>query len=212
MCAPKEDPLSRAQLLPAVDLQSPSLIAPGHTLRRRIRSIAKLIKVGRVEPVMVLRVDEEKGYIDLSKRRVSPEEAMIAEEKYAKARLVNSIVTHVATILNRDLLKLNETLTWPLYRKYGSAYDAFRMAASNPDEVFGEFNLDDELKVRHCRPLGPAMGASPPYGGIVALLCTTRKRCMRMVPCHPDAAPSAPCCHPAAAFAAGAVGHRRCCS
>ena len=29
--------------------------------RRRIRSVSKLIKVGRVEPVMVLRVDKEKA-------------------------------------------------------------------------------------------------------------------------------------------------------
>jgi translation initiation factor 2 subunit 1 len=36
--------------------------------RRRIRSINKLIKVGRQEAVMVLRVDKDKGYIDLSKR------------------------------------------------------------------------------------------------------------------------------------------------
>jgi len=46
--------------------------------RRRIRSVQKLIKVGRSEPVMVLRVDKEKGYIDLSKRRVSPEDAEAA--------------------------------------------------------------------------------------------------------------------------------------
>ena len=39
--------------------------------RRRIRSIQKLIRVGRDEVVVVLRVDKEKGYIDLSKRRVS---------------------------------------------------------------------------------------------------------------------------------------------
>lgn len=56
--------------------------------RRRIRSVSKLIKVrrwnqvrwipnqqnhaqvGRIEPAMVLRVDEDKGYIDLSKRCV----------------------------------------------------------------------------------------------------------------------------------------------
>lgn len=46
--------------------------------RRRIRSVQKLIKVGRQEPVMVLRVDKEKGYIDLSKRRVSPEDLAVS--------------------------------------------------------------------------------------------------------------------------------------
>ena len=45
--------------------------------RRRIRSVQKLIKVGRQEPVMVLRVDKDKGYIDLSKRRVSPEDLAV---------------------------------------------------------------------------------------------------------------------------------------
>ena len=38
--------------------------------RRRIRSNNKLIRVCRSEVVVVIRVDKEKGYIDLSKRRV----------------------------------------------------------------------------------------------------------------------------------------------
>ena len=42
--------------------------------RRCIRSINKLIRVGRTEPVVVIRVDKDKGYIDLSKRRVSKED------------------------------------------------------------------------------------------------------------------------------------------
>jgi len=46
--------------------------------RRRIRSVQKLIKIGRQEPVMVLRVDREKGYIDLSKRRVNPEDVAVS--------------------------------------------------------------------------------------------------------------------------------------
>ncbi|KAF9218823.1 hypothetical protein BS17DRAFT_719472 [Gyrodon lividus] len=67
--------------------------------RRRIRSIQKLIRVGRNEVVVVLRVDREKGYIDLSKRRVSPEDITKCEERYMKSRAVASIMRHVASKL-----------------------------------------------------------------------------------------------------------------
>lgn len=71
--------------------------------RRRIRSISSLIKVGRQEPVMVVRVDKEKGYIDLSKRRVSEEDIARCEERYNKSKLVHSIMRHVADTLEADL-------------------------------------------------------------------------------------------------------------
>merc|ERR1712066_661533 len=70
--------------------------------RRRIRSINKLIRVGRTECVVVIRVDKDKGYIDLSKRRVSPEEIAKCEDKYAKAKCVNSILRHVAELLDYE--------------------------------------------------------------------------------------------------------------
>jgi len=54
--------------------------------RRRIRSVQKLIKVGRQEPVMVLRVDKEKGYIDLSKRRVGQEDLAVSIKRPFGAR------------------------------------------------------------------------------------------------------------------------------
>ncbi|KAJ8516390.1 hypothetical protein ONZ45_g6268 [Pleurotus djamor] len=65
--------------------------------RRRIRSIQKLIRVGRNEVVVVLRVDKEKGYIDLSKRRVSAEDITKCEERYMKSKTVASIMRHVAS-------------------------------------------------------------------------------------------------------------------
>lgn len=71
--------------------------------RRRIRSVSSLIKVGRIEPVMVLRVDKEKGYIDLSKRRVSEEDIQACEERYNKSKLVHSIMRHVAETFGIDL-------------------------------------------------------------------------------------------------------------
>ncbi|KAL2227386.1 UNVERIFIED_CONTAM: Eukaryotic translation initiation factor 2 subunit alpha [Sesamum indicum] len=81
--------------------------------RRRIRSISSLIKVGRIEPVMVLRVDKEKGYIDLSKRRVSEEDIQACEERFNKSKLVHSIMRHVAETMNIDL-EVGVYLDWLL--------------------------------------------------------------------------------------------------
>ncbi|KAI0368305.1 eukaryotic translation initiation factor 2 subunit alpha [Pilatotrama ljubarskyi] len=156
--------------------------------RRRIRSIQKLIRVGRNEVVVVLRVDKEKGYIDLSKRRVSPEDIVKCEERYMKSKTVASIMRHVASkipsvdgeVLEGEQAKqaeaeaaeakrsrraakkegheedlpdenaagagganeearleqLYEQIAWPLGRKYGHPYDAFKLALTEPDVVF----------------------------------------------------------------------------
>jgi translation initiation factor 2 subunit 1 len=113
--------------------------------RRRIRSINKLIRVGRNEVVVVLRVDQEKGrihrlikdytlthlgYIDLSKRRVSPEDVVKCEERFNKSKAVHSIMRNVAEKTNVPLEELYTAIGWPLYRKYGHAYDAFKIAIS----------------------------------------------------------------------------------
>lgn len=104
--------------------------------RRRIRSIQKLIKVGRNEVVVVLRVDKDKGYIDLSKRRVSPEDAIKCEERFNKSKTVHSILRHVAEKHKIGLEALYESVGWPLSRKYGHAYDGFKLAITNPETVF----------------------------------------------------------------------------
>lgn len=105
--------------------------------RRRIRSVTKLIRVGRSEVVVVLRVDKEKGYIDLSKRRVSPEDVKKMEDKYYKSKTVHSIMKHVAETQNLRLEDLYKQFCWPLYKQVGHAYDAFKLALQDPDKVFG---------------------------------------------------------------------------
>jgi translation initiation factor 2 subunit 1 len=101
--------------------------------RRRIRSINKLVRVGRNECVVVIRVDTDKGYIDLSKRRVSPEDIQRCEEKYNKAKTVNSILRRVAENLeytNEQLEDLYERTAWKLEegKPPGSAYEVFKKA------------------------------------------------------------------------------------
>ncbi|KVH91989.1 Nucleic acid-binding, OB-fold [Cynara cardunculus var. scolymus] len=112
--------------------------------RRRIRSINSLIKVGRIEPVMVLHVDAEKGYVNLSKRRVSEEDIQICEDRYNKSKLVHSIMRHVAETMQLDLEDLYIHVGWPLYRKYGHAFEAFKLVVSDPDSILN--SLTREVK------------------------------------------------------------------
>ena len=54
---------------------------------------------------LVLRVDKDKGYIDLSKRRVSPEDIDQIEERFNKSKSVHSIMRNLATTQKRVCLK-----------------------------------------------------------------------------------------------------------
>ncbi|KAL9038692.1 MAG: hypothetical protein Q9180_002979 [Flavoplaca navasiana] len=112
--------------------------------RRRIRSIQKLIRVGRNEVVVVLRVDKEKGYIDLSKRRVSPEDIIKCEERFNKGKMVASIMRHVAEKTRTPMETLYADIGWPLNKKYGHAVDAFKLSITNP-EVWNEVSFPSEV-------------------------------------------------------------------
>jgi translation initiation factor 2 subunit 1 len=114
--------------------------------RRRIRSINRLIRVGRTEVVIVLRVDEEKGYIDLSKRRVSPEDIAKCEERYNKSKAVHSIMRHVSEICKVPLIELYQQFGWDLYKRFGHAYEAFKYVVKEPDEVLGKYNIREDVK------------------------------------------------------------------
>lgn len=120
--------------------------------RRRIRSINKLIRVGRSECVVVIRVDKDKGYIDLSKRRVSAEEVKKCEEKFTRGKTVASILRHVGEILqyesDEQLEELCEKTAWYFDDKYkatGGAYEAFKHAVNEPS-ILDECSLDEKTK------------------------------------------------------------------
>jgi len=128
--------------------------------RRRIRSIQKLIRVGRDEVVVVLRVDKEKGYIDLSKRRVSPEDIVRCEERFQKSKMVHSIMRHVAEKTNTPMETLYEQIGWPLNKKYGHSIDAFKLSITNPqvwaDIAFPTAAVKEELQSYIGKRLTPA--------------------------------------------------------
>ncbi|CAF0744060.1 unnamed protein product [Brachionus calyciflorus] len=120
--------------------------------RRRIRSINKLIRVGRNEIVVVIRVDKDKGYIDLSKRRVSTEEILKCEEKFAKGKTVNSILRHTAEVLkmttDEEFENLYERTAWKIdekYKKPGQSYEIFKQSVTDPS-VLNDCDIPDEWR------------------------------------------------------------------
>jgi len=110
--------------------------------RRRIRSITKLMRVGKKEVVQVLRVDAKRGYIDLSKKAVVEDDIPKAEEKYNQAKEVHSIMRHVSEKTGKPLKNLYEQFGWPLFAEHGHCYEAFQLAVNDPS-IFEEYDLDE---------------------------------------------------------------------
>ena len=78
---------------------------------------------------MVIRVDLEKRYIDLSKKKVLAADASTTEMHFKKAKMVHNILKQMAVKIGTEctLLELYETFGWDLYDRYGHAFDAFRL-------------------------------------------------------------------------------------
>jgi translation initiation factor 2 subunit 1 len=59
---------------------------------------------------------------------VDPEDVVKCEERYNKAKAVHSVLSHVSKIRDVTLEEMCQKVGWPLYRKFGHAYDAFKLA------------------------------------------------------------------------------------
>lgn len=98
--------------------------------------------MGKIEPSVVTRVDEEKGmigcfevlytvgYVDLSKRRVAEDDMRIADKKYQEAKKVHNIAGILANHCHMDIDDVYVKIIWPLAHKYDSAYNAFLLSVS----------------------------------------------------------------------------------
>jgi translation initiation factor 2 subunit 1 len=114
--------------------------------RKRVNYVTRLIKEGKEEVLRVKTIDKEKGFIDLSKKSVKAEEVEQFKEKYAKSKAVHVIMKILSKKCNIPIDKLYKEITWPLYKKYEHAYDAFKLALNKFDEVFKDTKMTEPVK------------------------------------------------------------------
>ena len=99
--------------------------------RVRFRSITALVRKDKRDVAVVLRVDQEKGYVDLSKRRVTPDDQQRANHKYAQSQAVHGILGYVAESSKTSLEQLYRDFGWDLYERFPHALDAFKSMVKN---------------------------------------------------------------------------------
>ena len=128
--------------------------------RRKIRSLNKLIKVGKTEAVMIIRVDYEKGYIDVSKRQIAENEIYYMEKKWSYTKNINSLLSNLSRCVVLDCEDSKLRWVWPLYRKYGHAIKGIKKSLIDSKkalislEIFQqeEQNLHKILKKKIVKP------------------------------------------------------------
>ncbi len=97
-----------------------SEISPG-----RIRNIRDYVVEGKVIVCVVLRINEERGYIDLSLRRVNEREKKKIIEKIKQEQKAEKIIENYAKANKLEINNFYKILSTPLLKKYSYLHTAF---------------------------------------------------------------------------------------
>lgn len=129
------------------------MITPSeYTKMASVRAVNKAMRKGKIEVVVVMNVDYQKGFIDMSKKRVNAEEVHQAQKRYTKSKSVHSIVRNVAQQYSEDSQEkmdyIYQNIVWPLYEdKYEHALDAFQLAVED-NSIIMKMEVDEDIKAK----------------------------------------------------------------
>lgn len=103
-----------------------SEVAPG-----RIRNIREYVQEGKKIVCKILRINKEKGHIDLSLRRVNESQRRNKLNEIKQEQLSEKIIEFVAKQTGESPKKLNEKLSEKLLKEYVSLFAAFEEVAND---------------------------------------------------------------------------------
>lgn len=128
---------------------------------KRVNYINRLLSVGKEEVLRVLRVDTQKGFIDLSKKQVKADEIEECKKKFGKSKAVEGIVKLLSVHTKKSMESLYKTIIWPLYKKHEHAYDALKSLLNGDDKVLEGLKITDEVKEELMKILKVRLVAQP---------------------------------------------------
>ena len=122
------------------------MLFSGEITLKRVNFLNRLLSVGKEEVLRVLRVDTQKGFIDLSKKQVKPDEIEECKQKYGKSKAVEGIVKKLAVNTKKSMEYLYKNIIWPLYKSHGHAYDALKSLLNGDEHILEGLKITDEIK------------------------------------------------------------------
>jgi|TARA_Y100000310_G_C20651636_1_gene799750 translation initiation factor 2 subunit 1 len=107
-----------------------SEVSPG-----RIRNIRDFVKEGKKVVCKVLRINQERGHIDLSLRRVTETQKRKKIDGIKQEQKAEKILEFIAKDLNLDVRKLFEEINNNVTQKYSSLYEFFQQVVADSNAI-----------------------------------------------------------------------------
>ncbi len=110
----------------------------------RIRNVRDFVRENQKMVLKVVRVDIEKGHIDLSLRRVTKRERIEKGKAYKKDRKGETLLHEVAQKSNLPMHEVYEKVGAVLEEKYG-LYEGFETAVKEGSEALTKLGIPEDL-------------------------------------------------------------------
>jgi translation initiation factor 2 subunit 1 len=111
-----------------------------------VKNIRDHIKEGQKIVAKVIRVDPEKGHIDLSLKRVNQQQRKAKLQEYKRAQKAENLLKMAAEKIGKDFETAWREVWVPLEEEYGEVYAAFEDAAQNGMDVLKGLISDEWIE------------------------------------------------------------------
>ena len=113
---------------------------------KRKKIVNNNIPIGKELIVRILRIDSQKGFIDLSNKNIKEEEKKEITQKFGKSKAVEGIIKILSVHTNKSMEFLYKNIIWPLYKTYQHALDALKCLLNGDTHIFENLKISDSIK------------------------------------------------------------------
>ncbi len=122
----------------------PGLLHISEISARWVRNIREYVKEGQKVVLKVLRVDSEKGHVDLSLRRVTGRERKEKLLKFKQDRKAETLLKMAAERLGTNLDEADKTIGLKIEEFFGTLYAGFESAAESGEKALAGAEIPKE--------------------------------------------------------------------